>query len=105
MQRYVVVGGGLAGLTAANMLAGEGRQVMLLEQSEHLGGRAVTQHDRGYQLNLGPHALYRGGVAAQMFRQWGVPFQGNPPDTSRASLMMHGGRMYPLIVTTRGLLA
>ena len=102
MQRYVVVGGGLAGLTAANALAGEGRQVVLLEQSEHLGGRAMTQQDRGYQLNLGPHALYRGGVAARALGQWGVPFQGNPPDTSRASFLMHGGRMYPLIVTTRG---
>ena len=57
MQRYIVVGGGLAGLTAANALAAEGRKVVLLEQSEHLGGRAMTRQDRGYLLNLGPHAL------------------------------------------------
>jgi len=104
MQRYVVVGGGLAGLTAANALAGEGRKVVLLEQSEHLGGRAMTQQDRGYLLNLGPHALYRGGVAARTLRQWSVPFHGNPPDMRSASFMMHDGRMYPLIFTTRGLL-
>ena len=65
MKQYVVVGGGLAGLTAANALAGEGRKITLLEQSERLGGRAITQQDRGYLLNLGPHALHRGGVAAQ----------------------------------------
>ena len=104
MQRYIVVGGGLAGLTAANALAGEGRKVVLLEQSEHLGGRAMTRQDRGYLLNLGPHALQLAGVAAQTLRQWGVPFQGNPPDTSSASFVTHGGRMYPLILTTRGLL-
>src|SRR4051812_34590956 len=97
MQRYVVVGGGLAGLTAANALAAEGCKVVLLEQSEQLGGRATTRQDRGYLLNFGPHALYQGGVAAQTLRQWGVPFQGNPPDTSSDSLLMYGGRMYPLI--------
>ncbi len=104
MEGYVVVGGGLAGLTAATALAGQGRRVTLLEQSEHLGGRAVTQLDRGYLLNLGPHALHRDGVAARTLRQWGVPFHGNPPDTSSASFMVHGGRMYPLVYTIRGLL-
>lgn len=104
MQRYVVVGGGLAGLTAANALAGEGRQVVLLEQSEHLGGRAITQQDRGYLLNLGPHALYQGGFAARTLQQWGVAFQGKPPDTSSDSFLMYGGRMFPLISSFRGLL-
>ena len=104
MQRYIVVGGGLAGLTAANALAGEGRKVVILEQSEHLGGRAMTRQDRGYLLNFGPHALQSAGVAAQTLRQWGVPFQGNPPDTSSASFVTHGGRMYPLMLNIRDLL-
>jgi phytoene dehydrogenase-like protein len=105
MQTYIVLGGGLAGLTAANALAGDGRKVVLLEQSQHLGGRAMTQQDRGYLLNLGPHALYAGGVAAQTLRQWNIPFSGNQPDTSSASFLMHDGRMYPLIQTTRQLLS
>jgi phytoene dehydrogenase-like protein len=104
MQRYVVVGGGLAGLTAANSLAAEGRHVVLYEQSDRLGGRAATQEDHGFLLNLGPHALYQGGVAAQTFTQWGVPFHGNPPDTRAASFFMHGGQMFPLFAATRGLL-
>jgi len=104
VQTYIVVGGGLAGLTAANALAGDGHKVVLLEQSQHLGGRAITQQDRGYLLNLGPHALYAGGVAAQTLRQWNVPFSGHPPDTSSASFVMNEGRMYPLIQTTRQLL-
>ncbi len=105
MKRYVVVGGGLAGLTAANELAGEGHQVSLLEQAEELGGRARTQQDRGYLLNFGPHALSQGGVTARMLRQWGVPFEGKPPDTSSASFLVRGGRMYPLVYTVRGLLS
>ncbi len=101
MQRYVVVGGGLAGLTAANALAGEGRNVVLLERSESLGGRAATRQDRGYLMNLGPHALYRGGAAYQTFEQWGIPLRGKSPDASSASFAVHGGEMYPLISTTR----
>ena len=104
MPKYVVVGGGLAGLMAANALAGEGRKVVLLEQSERLGGRAMTRQDSGYLLNLGPHALHQNGVAAQTLRRWGVPFEGNPPDTSSGSFLVRGGRMYPLVYTTRGLL-
>lgn len=105
MKRYFVVGGGLAGLSAANALADEGHKVVLLEQADRLGGRAATQEDRGYLLNLGPHALSKAGVAAQALRQWGVPFQGKSPDTSSAHFMTYGGRMYPLILTTRALLA
>src|SRR3954454_17812056 len=72
MERYVVVGGGLAGLTAANALAAEGRKVVLLEQSEQLGGRAKTKQDHGYPSNLGPPALHQCGLAAQTLREWGV---------------------------------
>lgn len=70
MRSYVVIGGGLAGLTAANALAETGNRVVLLEQSKHLGGRAQTQQQSGYSLNLGPHALYCGGTAFAMFRDW-----------------------------------
>ena len=104
MKQYVVVGGGMAGLTAAIALAGDGRKIKLLEQSEHLGGRAATQEDRGYLLNLGPHALHQGGVAAQTLRRWGIPIHGKPPDVSAASFLVRDGRMYPLVYTTRGLL-
>jgi glycine/D-amino acid oxidase-like deaminating enzyme len=105
MKGYVVVGGGLAGLTAANALAGAGRhKVTLLEQSNRLGGRAITQQDRGYLLNLGPHALHGNGIAARTFRDWGLSISGKPPDTSSSSYLVRDGRMYPLVFTTRGLL-
>jgi protoporphyrinogen oxidase len=105
MKDYVVVGGGLAGLTAANALAERGGcKVTLLEQSGRLGGRAITHRDRGYLLNLGPHALHRDGIAARTLRGWGVPLSGNPPDTSSSSFLVRDGRMYPLLFTTRGLL-
>ena len=54
-----MIGGGLAGLTAAATLARAGRTVTVVEGAEHLGGRARSRHRAGFDLNLGPHALYR----------------------------------------------
>jgi len=103
MKSYIVIGGGLAGLTAANALAQPGRKVTLLEQSEHLGGRAITQQEAGFQLNLGPHALYCGGPATRTFNEWKIPFTGHPPAQSGGHLVFEG-RKYPLITNTASLL-
>ncbi|PWS43403.1 FAD-dependent oxidoreductase, partial [Streptomyces sp. ZEA17I] len=55
-----VVGGGLAGLTAAITAAESGARVTLYEGHRTLGGRARTA-DGPYRANEGPHALYRRG--------------------------------------------
>lgn len=99
MDSYVVVGAGLAGLTAANALADRGHRVTILEQSERPGGRAITSIHRGYQFNLGPHALYRGSHAAKAFREWKIPFHGCPPEVRRDAYFVIGRRRYPLIIT------
>jgi phytoene dehydrogenase-like protein len=103
MQSYIVIGGGLAGLTAANALAQPGRKVTVLEQSEHLGGRAITQQDSGFFLNLGPHALYRGGPATRTFKEWRIPFEGHLPVQDKTHLV-YDGKKYPLIASTAQLL-
>ncbi len=105
MESYVVIGGGIAGLTAANALAGQGNQITLLEQSSHLGGRARTQQENGYLLNLGPHALYRGGRAARTFRGWNIPFSGAIPPTASRAYFIRERQFYPLVTSLGGLLA
>lgn len=75
----IVVGGGLAGLTAAALLARAGRAVTLYESSQTLGGRARTQEEEGYLFNFGPHALYRGGQAEATLRELGVQPSGGAP--------------------------
>ena len=89
-KRFTVVGGGLSGLTAAIALAERGHRVTLHEQSRHLGGRAASNHEQGYSLNLGPHALYRDGAAHRQFQRWGIPVPGRIPRLkSRAHLVMN----------------
>jgi phytoene dehydrogenase-like protein len=61
MDQITVIGGGLAGLTAAITCAEGGASVRLFEAHETLGGRARSV-DGPYKANLGPHAIYAGGV-------------------------------------------
>lgn len=60
MRRISVIGGGLAGLTAAITAAEAGARVTLYEAHGSLGGRARTA-DAPYRTNEGPHALYHRG--------------------------------------------
>ncbi|MBD1371118.1 NAD(P)/FAD-dependent oxidoreductase [Hazenella sp. IB182357] len=57
-EKVVVVGGGLAGLSAAARLAHNGYNVTVLEKSPKLGGRAITIPLKGYNFNFGAHAIY-----------------------------------------------
>ncbi|MGH2529427.1 MAG: flavin monoamine oxidase family protein [Actinomycetota bacterium] len=53
MRDVIVVGGGLAGLTAARELRHDGLDVLVLEARERLGGRAWTIEAAGHTLELG----------------------------------------------------
>jgi phytoene dehydrogenase-like protein len=61
MSEITVIGGGVAGLTAAITAAENGADVLLFEAHDELGGRARST-DGSYKANLGPHAIYAGGV-------------------------------------------
>ncbi|MGR6963596.1 phytoene desaturase family protein [Geodermatophilus sp. URMC 61] len=53
-DRVVVVGAGLAGLSAALRLRGAGREVTVVERAAGPGGRAGRVEERGYALDTGP---------------------------------------------------
>ena len=56
-QRVVVVGAGLAGLSAAMRLAGAGRDVVILEREQRPGGRAGRIEADGFSFDTGPTVL------------------------------------------------
>src|SRR3954447_5637110 len=61
MREITVIGGGVAGLTAAITCAERGGAVRLFEAHQDVGGRARST-EGPYKANLGPHAIYKGGV-------------------------------------------
>lgn len=56
-DRVVIVGAGLAGLSAALHLAGAGRQVTVLERAHEPGGSAGSLDLGGYRMDTGPTVL------------------------------------------------
>lgn len=55
----VVIGAGIAGLTASIYLARAGLSVLLLDKGAKAGGRADSTEMANARVNLGPHALYK----------------------------------------------
>jgi phytoene dehydrogenase-like protein len=90
----VVVGAGLAGLSAAATAAAGGARVVVLE-AHRSGGRARTTARRGFVWNLGAHALYLGGPGAAVLASLGVTPRGAPPPLSRY-LGSRGGGLHRL---------
>ncbi|MCU1669718.1 MAG: phytoene desaturase [Blastococcus sp.] len=56
-ERVVVVGAGLAGLSAALRLRGAGREVTVVDRGTGPGGRAGRVEHSGYSLDTGPSVL------------------------------------------------
>ena len=86
----LIIGGGLAGLTAATYLARAGRSVKLFEKASTLGGRAATQTKNDFHFNLGPHALYRASEGCKILQELGIQFSGNMPNGSGGFAIANG---------------
>jgi phytoene dehydrogenase-like protein len=116
MSQITIVGGGLAGLSAAIACAEGGAKVHLLEAHDSLGGRARSD-DGPFKANLGPHALYQdgplwqwlaernllpphvgpplGGASGARFR-WGGAVRRTPPLGAIPSVLRLRGRKAPV---------
>jgi phytoene dehydrogenase-like protein len=112
MAQITVVGGGLAGLTAAISCAEQDAKVRLLEAHRELGGRARSTPGP-YVANLGPHVIYKDGPKYRWLADRGLapalaalPFSGirfrrhgeivrTPPLTAVPAVLRLRGREAP----------
>ncbi len=76
----LIVGGGIAGLTAAAYLAKAGVKVLLCEKEKRTGGLVNSFEYRGFVFDGGIRAIEDSGVVSPMLRQLGieVDFLPNP---------------------------
>lgn len=72
MSRAVVIGGGIAGLSTAALLARDGHEVTLVEQRDALGGRAGSWEVDGFRFDTGPSWYLMPEVFDHFFRLCGT---------------------------------
>ena len=101
-----IVGGGLAGLTAAAFAARAGASVVVLDARGTLGGRARTEVIDGFHFNEGPRALYNAGAGMDALAALGIrPDGANPPTVQSAFSLGRTVHRLPPWRATRQLVA
>ncbi len=101
-QRYVIIGGGITGLSSAFYLQKQVREkgihaeITLLEQSEELGGKIKTMHKEGYVIERGPDSfLGRKLPIIELSRELGLEdeFVGTNP-LARTNYILHRNQLH-----------
>lgn len=57
-RKVIILGAGLTGLSAADLLSEKGIEVIVIEKEEHPGGLAVTFRKNGFHFDCGPHRFH-----------------------------------------------
>ncbi len=73
--KIVIVGAGMAGLTAATYLAKAGYKVLLLEKNDRCGGLLGTLHYNGFYFDSGPRALVNSGIVKPILKELGIEWE------------------------------
>ena len=84
MAKYdvAVIGAGAAGLSAAAILAKNGKKVVVFDRAPYLGGRGMAVPDEGFKLNLGGHLLEDSGSGiTKIFEYLGKRLGHGPANT------------------------
>ena len=72
MKPIGIIGGGLAGLSAACVLAARGRKVVLFERNDWLGGKAAQLTGDGFRFDMGPTIVTIPSVLRRIFSEAGA---------------------------------
>lgn len=68
----IIVGGGIAGLTAAAYVAREKKKVLLIEKNFECGGLVSSFKHKGFQFDAGVRALENAGIIFPMLEELGI---------------------------------
>ena len=69
MKPIGIIGGGLAGLSAACVLAARGRKVTVFERNDWLGGKAAQLRGDGFRFDMGPTIVTIPSVLRRIFSE------------------------------------
>ena len=71
-NKILIVGAGMAGLTAAAYLARENYNVLLLDKNNRCGGLVSTFVQDGFSFDTGPRAFVNSGIVRPMLKDLGI---------------------------------
>jgi len=95
MARIVIIGGGIAGLSAAYDLQRDGRyKITLIESSNRLGGKILTHHSDGLLVEGGPDSVFTSKPwAVDLMTELGLEDEFVEPIGSGFSILV-GGKLH-----------
>ncbi|HSY34872.1 MAG TPA: protoporphyrinogen oxidase [Acidobacteriaceae bacterium] len=102
MPKTVVIGGGISGLAAAyslQKLQGKDADYLLLEASDHLGGKIVTYAGQGFLIEGGPDSfLTQKRAALDLCRELGLGDQliGSNHTATPSTYVLSKGKLHPM---------
>jgi len=68
-KKVVIVGAGMAGLTAAAYLARDGFNVLLIDKNDRTGGLISSLNSNGFCFDTGPRALVNSGIVKPILNE------------------------------------
>lgn len=71
----IIVGGGIAGLTATAFLSREGQKVLLIEKNKELGGLVNSFSRNGFHFEAGVRALEDAGIILPMLKDLNIELE------------------------------
>jgi oxygen-dependent protoporphyrinogen oxidase len=93
-----IVGGGIAGLSAAYELQKRGVAACLLEGSPRVGGVIHTERFEGWTIDAGPDSiLVQKPAAVSLCRELGIGDRLHPTLKPRTAFILRDGRLHPLM--------
>ena len=74
-KKIIIVGAGMAGLTAAAYLCRSGHEVRILEKNSFCGGLVHTFERNGFYFDSGPRAIENSAIVIPLLKDLNISLQ------------------------------